>query len=363
MAPARHGEPANPRIIGSRSGVHHGAPAGTLAFSSVMKVMHHAAMRRRMRTAMEVEMTNVPLAPSLIAFLAAAAPAASQPAQPQTGGATEESILVEGTRADPRAMVVDTINRAGVVPLARFEEKICPGVVGLAPAPAEKVLQLIRADVAALGGNLQKIGCTANATVIFTPEPAEFVKKLAVKQPGFFNFSPAGLKQFTATPRPVVSWHVTEVRDRDGNELGNSRELGMAKARILDQPAAAGAPMNARVLRNTGATHLYTSSREEMLFGFAVVDAARIQGKTMEQLAALATLHLMLDIKQNASANNPASILSLFDERPTGAAVPDGLSNFDRAMIEGLYRPQENNRSAIQQLSQIAAAVRKASDR
>jgi len=32
-------------------------------------------------------------------------------------------------------------------------------------------------------------------------------------------------------------------------------------------------------------------------------------------------------------------------------------------MIEGLYRPQENNRSAVQQLSQIAAAVRKASDR
>jgi len=225
------------------------------------------------------------------------------------------------------------------------------------------VLQLIRADIAALGGNLQNIGCTANATVIFTPEPAEFVRKLAVKQPGFFNFSPAGLKQFTATPRPVVSWHVTEVRDRDGNELGNTREVGMAKLRILDQPAAAGVPMNARVLRNTGATHLYTSSREDMLFGFAVVDSSRIQGKTMEQLAALATLHLMLDIKQNAGANNPASILSLFDERPAGAAVPDGLSSFDRAMIEGLYRPQENNRSAVQQLSQIAAAVRKASDR
>ena len=308
-------------------------------------------------------MTRISLASTLIACLAAASPAASQPTQPQAGATTEENILVEGARADPRAMVVDTINRAGVVPLARFEDKICPGVVGLAPAPAEKVLQLIRADIAALGGNLQNIGCTANATVIFTPEPAEFVRKLAVKQPGFFNFSPAGLKQFTATPRPVVSWHVTEVRDRDGNELGNTRELGMAKAKILNQTAAAGVPMNARVLRNTGATHLYTSSREDMLFGFAVVDSSRIQGKTMEQLAALATLHLMLDIKQNAGANNPASILSLFDERAAGAAVPDGLSSFDRAMIEGLYRPQENNRSAVQQLSQIAAAVRKASDR
>ena len=121
--------------------------------------------------------------------------------------------------------------------------------------------------------------------------------------------------------------------------------------------------MNARVLRNTAATHLATSSRADMLFGFAVVDAAKIQGKTMEQLAALATLHLLLEIKQDSDSSNPASILSLFNERPEGAAAPAGLSKLDRAMIEGLYRPQENNRSAAQQFSQIATAVRKVSEK
>jgi hypothetical protein len=287
----------------------------------------------------------------------AAAPLNAQTAAPPPS--SDENVVVEGQRVKAEAMVRDTIDGVGLLPLGRFEDKICPAVVGLAPAQADRLVQLLRANIAAFGGGLQKPGCTANATVIFTPQPADFVRQLAVKQPSYFSLSPAGIKSFTEKPRPVLSWHVIEMRDRDGNELGNSRELGMAKARILDQPAAAGAPMSAKVLRNTGATHLATSSRADMLFGFAVIDAAKIQGKSMEQLADLATLHLLLEIKQDAAAG-PSSILSLFNDRPEGAAPPPGFSSYDRAMIDGLYRPQENNRTPSQQFSQIATAVRKA---
>lgn len=300
-------------------------------------------------------MTHAHLA-LLVAF--ASAPLIAQPTAAPTVN-SDRPILVEGYRTHAETIVRDTIKGAGVLPLARFEDRICPGVVGLGSADANKLLQLIRDNVVSLGGRIAKPGCTANATVIFTPEPAGFVKKLAEKEPGYFAFSPAGIDQFTAKPRPVLSWHVNEVRDRDGNELGNSRELGMAKQKILNQPAAAGAPMNARVLRNVGATHLYTSSREDMLFGFAVIDAAKIQGKTLEQLAAVATLHLLLDIKQDGGTANPASILSLFDERANSAALPQGLSRFDQAMVQGLYEPKENNRSAAQQFSQIATAIRR----
>jgi hypothetical protein len=219
------------------------------------------------------------------------------------------------------------------------------------------MLQLIRNNILELGGEVAQGGCTANATVIFTQEPVEFVKKMAVKQPAYFDLSPGGFKQFTAKPRPVVSWHVEEFRDRDGNELGDSRELGMAKAKILDQPASAGVPMAARVLRNAGASHLSTNGRSDMLFGFVVIDSAKLAGKTMEQLAALATLHLLLDVKQEAGAN-AASILSLFDEKR--ASAPPGFSSYDRAMVEALYRPKENNRTPSQQFSQIATAVKKA---
>ena len=278
----------------------------------------------------------------------------------QSSAPIDESIIVEGQRVEPAAIVRSTINRAGVTPLARFEDKICPGVVGLPAAQAERLLGLIRESVASLGGKVQAPGCTANATVIFAETPTNFVRQLAKKEPGYFAFSPRQLEQFTATPRPVVSWHVTEVRDKDGNELGNSRVVGMAKQRILDQPAAAGVPMNARMLRNVNATNLATPSRQDMLFAFAVIDAQKTRGKTLGQLADFATLHLLLDIKQDAGANNRSSILSLFEERPEGHAAPTGFSAFDRAMVEALYRPSQNNRTAGQQFSQIATAVRRA---
>lgn len=275
----------------------------------------------------------------------------------------DETIVVEGQRLDANAVVRETISGAGVMQLARFEDNVCPGVVGLAREQAERMLQLIRNNVVGFGGDVEKGGCTANATVIFTEQPVEFVKKMAAKQPAYFDLSPTGLQEFTARPRPVVSWHVEEFRDRDGQELGDSREVGMAKQRILNMPASAGVPMGAKMLRNSGASHLATNGRSDMLFGFVVLDSAKLSGKSLEQLAALATLHLLLDIKQNAGASNPASILSLFDDRPEGTSPPPGFTTLDRAMIEGLYRPKENNRTAAQQFAQIATAIRKAGSR
>ena len=57
----------------------------------------------------------------------------------------DESILVEGQRTSINRLVSDTINDAGVEALARFEDKICPGVVGLSLQQAVKVADMIRA--------------------------------------------------------------------------------------------------------------------------------------------------------------------------------------------------------------------------
>jgi len=302
-------------------------------------------------------MSRVRFATAFTALLIAS-PILAQSSSPPSEG---EAILVEGQRLDPSTVVRNTINLAGIMPLARFEDKICPGVVGLPAEEATQLVDLIRKNVVELGGKVQAAGCTANATVIFTDQPVDFIKKLAVKEPGYFEFSPSQLEQFTAAPRPVASWHVTETRDRDGNELGSADRISDKKRKLFNQHASATEPMDARVLRNSAASRLQTNSREDMLFAFAVLDAKKTRGKTMRQLADFATLHLLLDIKQDAAVSNPGSILSLFHERPEGAAAPAGFTAVDRAMVEGLYTPNENNRTAAQQFSQIASAVRKSS--
>lgn len=293
---------------------------------------------------------------SALAALLVTVPAAAQQGPPASD---EETILVEGKRMNVTRLVSDTINDAGVEPLARFEDKICPGIVGLGGDQANKMVKMIRDNVVALGGKVAEPGCTANATVILVDQPVDFVKQFAKKEPGYFTMTPRELEQFTAKPRPVASWHVSETRDRDGQELDGSDKASDRKRKLFNTSAAMSTPINARVVRQSAATRLYTNTREDMMFGFAVIDRQQLPGKTLRQLADLATLHLLLDVKQDAGTANPASILSLFEARAEGASAPAELSQFDRAMVQGLYGPDENNRSAAQQFTQIATAIRR----
>lgn len=300
-------------------------------------------------------MTRVSLGSVAVALLLASSPALA--ADPQD----DEAILVEGQRMSVTRLVSDTINDAGFEALARFEEPICPGIVGLGGDQATKLADMIRANILALGGKIAEPGCTANATVILVDQPVDFVKKFAKTEPGYFTMTPREFDQFTARPRAVASWHVIETRARDGQELDGAKQLSDRNKKLFNTNAANSVGINATVVRNSAATRLYTNTREDMAFGFAVIDRQLLPGKTLRQLADLATLHLLLDVKQDAGASNRNSILSLFEERPEGTAAPAQLSAFDKAMVQGLYAPTENNRTAAQQFAQIATAIRRTS--
>jgi hypothetical protein len=152
---------------------------------------------------------------------------------------------------------------------------------------------------------------------------------------------------------------VTDTRDRDGQELSGAGKASDRKKKLFNLKRGQFGEHRCKVVHQSAATRLYTNTREDMLVGFAVIDRNRSAGKSLRQLADLATLHLLLDIKQDAGTSNRVSILSLFEDRPGGVAPPTGLSQVDRAMVEALYTPPENNRTPAQQFTQIATAVRK----
>lgn len=302
-------------------------------------------------------MTRIRLGSVAVALLLASPAAVIAADQPD-----DEAIVVEGQRTSITRLVSDTINDAGFEALARFEDRICPGIVGLAGPQATKLADMIRANVVALGGKVADAGCTANATVILVDQPVEFVKRFAKREPAYFTMTPREFDQFTARARPVASWHVIETRARDGQELDGAKQLSDRNKKLFNSNAANSVGINATVVRNSAATRLYTNTREDMAFGFTVIDRQQLPGKTLRQLADLATVHLLLDVKQDAGANNRGSILSLFEERADGIAAPAELTPYDKAMVHGLYSPTENNRTAAQQFAQIATAIRRSGD-
>lgn len=293
-------------------------------------------------------------ATTAVAALIAATPATAQigvRSSSQTSASNDDAIIVQGQKKEIAKALRDLIKPSGgAEQLARFEDDICPLVAGMPRDWTNVLTRMIRENIVAVGGKVAASTpgkkCSINAVVIFIDQPQELVKALAEAEPDFFAMTPRELAYFTAAARPVTSWHVTDTRGRDGQELASMGSLG-------------GVPTDAKIVRNASASRLYSTIREDMLTGFVVIDRQATVGKSLRQLADLATMHLLLDVKQDAGAKDRTSILSLLEPRPEGAAPPRGMSRFDRAALAGFYRQRENNRTAAQQRSNIADAIRK----
>jgi hypothetical protein len=302
-------------------------------------------------------MTRIFAAATAAALLAATAPASAQiGVRASTAAETEsqESVVVQGQRRQIAQALRKLIAPADSEQLARFEDAICPMVIGMPKDWTATLTRMIRDNVVAVGGKVGKPGCTVNAAAIFIDQPLDLIQALAKEEPGFFNMTPRELQKFTSLPRPVASWHVTDTRGRDGEELNSVRS-------IVDPSSGAHLPVDstAKVTRNMTAGRLVSPVREDMLVGFVVVDRMATPGKSLRQLADIATMHLLLDVNQEAGERDPGSILSLFEERAEGMAAPRRLSRFDRGALRGFYTQRENNRTARQQAENIAKAIEK----
>lgn len=296
----------------------------------------------------------------VLAIAAALLAATAVPASAQIGvrastaseEQSQESVVVQGQRREIAQALRKLINPTDSEQLARFEDEICPMVIGMPRDWTASLTRMIRENVVAVGGKSGKPGCTVNAAVIFIDQPLELIKALATDEPGFFNLTPRQLQEFTSVQRPIASWHVTDMRGREGEELGQMGSLG-------GNGPGAGFPTDAKIVRQATDSRLVSNVREDMLVGFVVFDRMATPGKTLRQLADIATMHLLLDINQRAGERDPGSILSLFEERAEGMKAPERLSKFDRGALRGFYTQRQNNRTARQQAENIAKAIEK----
>ena len=292
----------------------------------------------------------------VLAIAAGLLAATAIPATAQTSGAaneqSQESVVVQGQRREIAQALRKLINPADSEQLARFEDEVCPMVIGMPRDWTATLTKMIRDNVVAVGGKVGKPGCSVNAPIIFIDQPLELIQALAKEEPGFFNMTPLQLQNFTAAQKPIASWHVTDTFSRDGVQLGQVGSIGVGST-------GAGGASSATINRNAAASRLYSNVREDMLAGFVVIDRQQTPGKSLRQLADIATMHMLLDLNQAAGERDPGSILSLFEERAEGLAVPARLSKFDRGALRGFYTQRENNRTAAQQANNIAKAIEK----
>lgn len=300
------------------------------------------------------------LAPAIFALLAAAAPhallaqvqpAPDQPshAPPSEGAAppaaTGGDITVLGRKEEIRNELKQLLNEQDDQ-LARFESEFCPRVIGFDKEWTPIIERLIRENVVAAGFKAEPAPCTPTAVVIFSYEPQALMAGLRERMPGLFTgFTPVQLDRLTKPVRATYSWRAVDMLSRDGIPLQNAEQIN-------------GEPAQAKVVRNAYPTRLYSNVRFDIVNSYLVLDINRTPGMSLQQIADFATMHLLLDLSDDAAADaRQDSILRLFDAADP-ATVPATMSAFDRGMLSGLYGQSQNNRRANQQRGRIAEHIK-----
>ena len=298
-------------------------------------------------------------AAAAVLAVALAAPALAQVGVRSSTAQTvqDKEIVVQGQRKAVMRQLRELIARNRGDQLARFEDKVCPMVIGMPRDWTAIMTRMIRGNIESVGAEVDAPGCTPNGLVIFIDQPAELLEALRKDEPWLLGMTPRQASNFTrAAAGPLVSWHVSDMRGADGEMLA-----GMSS--LTDPVTGASGSTDARITRGITSSRLYLPVRQEMMLGMVVVEKGKTEGRTLRQLADLATMHLLLEVRPSAGAKNHGSILSLFEPRPAGHAEPQRLSPIDRGALAGFYAQRANNLTAAQQRLNIAKAMERGAGR
>jgi len=270
------------------------------------------------------------LAPAAAAADQPAGPAgdapAAAPGSPVAAGA--DAIVVTGDRPplDRREVTrqARAISRDGDVwhtPLARFEDRACPGVFGLRQDTAELVVGRFRMIAEDLNIPLAPEGqCQPNIIVAFVEDGRASLAEVNRKTRQISEvLSVNESRELLEEPGPVRVFSVVETRTASGMPVPRRRDM-----------------VNIPVARQEGGQSLITTTtRQDIVKVVVLFDREAVKGKTVHQLADYAVMRAFARTRDAEGERAPDSILGLFDEG--NPAPAEGLTEFDRAFLATLY--------------------------
>ncbi|MCB2067293.1 MAG: hypothetical protein KDE15_11725 [Erythrobacter sp.] len=225
-------------------------------------------------------------------------------------------VSVVAVQRQARAIAV----RAGDmldVPLARFEDRLCPGVAGLTPDVAALFNARLRTNAAALGLRLLDDDCDPNFVTVFTQDGGALLERLMRENPQDFEYLDSGEQHDILAPGPVHVWTSVTPRTLTG--------MPIEQVRNLANPPRMGV---------WGAhTRIYTTTRNDITSVMLTFDVAAVRQLSVVQLADYATMRGLAQTRAPEGDVAMDTILTLF----IADSPPPGLTAFDRAYLRSLY--------------------------
>ncbi|MCD2323358.1 hypothetical protein LQ953_04935 [Sphingomonas sp. IC-56] len=280
------------------------------------------------------------------AGLALALPAA---AQERSGNADTQQVLVEG-RKNLKKDIRDFVGAVTAQPhtrqLSRFEQGVCPAVVGLPQGAQEKVVARLRRVAKAADMLVADADCRPNVMVIVTTDKVAFMRAVLEEYPSFFwGMTKLQARKLIETPGPVAAWQVPGITmSADGSLIP-----------LDGNPSVTYGSTGIATRTTTYASRIKPATRSEFLASIVVVEGDAIDGRTTTQLADYAAMRAFAatDPSRLIAAATVPTILTLLDPASTSAT----LSRWDLGILRGLYREKNDAQWAGAQRDDMSREV------
>jgi hypothetical protein len=222
-------------------------------------------------------------------------------------------------------------------PLPRFQEPICPGVIGLKVEVAEVVVGRVRHNAEQIGLPLaDERSCDPNVIATFLADGKAYMSRLAKEDSWMFrDLTAEERKALLEQPGKVRTWTRTVIRTRDGLTVSRRDNL-------TDIPQATMWMAHSKI---------YVPTRRDVTASMVLFDRDAISGLSAFQLADYVTMRALGGELLKDIAPRGGTILTLF-EAPGERAL--ALTEHDLAFLKRLYSTMPNEPAAA-----TIAAVRK----
>jgi len=261
-----------------------------------------------------------------------------------------ESVTVTGTRL---RLTFQKFLRGFVAPtqttgkIARWERRICPLVVGQSPHFAAFITQRIKYVALAAGAHVNtEPSFKPNIEVVFTTTPQALLENVRQHDVYWLGYAEtiAQLDKLAIVTRPIQAWYATESRDANGRLFFDTDILSNRNGNFLFEPMhyAANASRISDGIKS-GFNHI-----------LIVVDSNKLAG---QKIVPLADYISMLALTQVSSLDGCQQLTSIVNILASDCEhSEDGLTPFDMAYLQGLYR-MNADRGLMFQRNDIASVM------
>jgi hypothetical protein len=286
--------------------------------------------------------------------------------------ADDPTIVVEGTArtdAEVRTEAKSFVRAVAAAPntsdqLARWNEAICPKVIGALPDEERPILERIHEVAKEAGIKISKRKhCDPNILIAFTSDPSGVVRQVFEKQPNRARSLPVAARtDLVSGAYPVRWWYDLKLEGRYGEApIGDHPALLGALDTGPGPGAGAGGQLaqsenQAGNVSDYSSSLIGTKSRQSIGAATIVIDVNRVKKLSHDALASYVAMVALAPLKLPPRPVPTPTITNLFRETPDDRS--EDLTEWDRAYLAALYKVAANRSADVQRSSMTATIAR-----